>query len=485
MEQYQLFINGEFIDNGDREMMDVVDPSTEEVISQVPKATPEDVQAAVDAAYEAEKEWKKVPAVERAGYVKEIAALVRENADALAQVIMQEQGKTWGLSHVESNFTADYMDYMAEFARRIEGEVIESDAPNENIFLMKEPIGVAAGILPWNFPFFLIARKMAPALVAGNTIVIKPSSDTPNNAFEFAKLVEKSHLPKGVFNLISGSGSTVGNGLAGNPKVGIVSMTGSVEVGSKIMAAAADNITKVSLELGGKAPCIVMPDADLDLAAKAIYDSRVDNTGQVCNNAERVYVHEDVADEFTDKITQLMANTKYGPVFENKEFDMGPLINKKQLEQLDAAVKHAVEQGATLILGGEPDTEVGSGRGFFYKPTVLTNCTQDMDIMHLETFGPVLPICTFKTMDEALEYANDCEYGLTSSIFTSNNDYMMRACNELEFGETYVNRWHFEGMQGFHQGVKKSGIGGADGKHGFEEYLQTHICYIDYDTNKQ
>ena len=484
MKQYKLFIDGKFV-NGKREMIQVINPSTEEVISEVPKATAKDVQAAVDAAARAEVSWKKTPAIERAGYVKEIAALVRKNADFLAQIIMEEQGKTWGLAHVEANFTADYMDYMAEFARRIEGEVVQSDAPNENIFLKKEPIGVAAGILPWNFPFFLIARKMAPALVAGNTIVIKPSSDTPNNAFEFAKLVAKSHLPHGVFNLISGSGSTVGSGLAGNPKVGIVSMTGSVEVGEKIMEAAAKNVTKVSLELGGKAPAIVMADADLDLAAKAIFDSRVDNSGQVCNNAERVYVQESVAEEFTKRIVKLMKATKYGPVFKSKDYDMGPLINKKQLENVDAAVKNAVKQGAKVLCGGSPDTKVGGGKGYFYKPTVLSDCKQSMDIMHDETFGPVLPICTFKTMDEAIKDANDCEYGLTSSIFTSNTDYMMRACNELEFGETYVNRWHFEAMQGFHAGIKKSGIGGADGKHGFEEYLQTHICYIDYNLKKQ
>lgn len=485
MKEYQLFIDGKFVDNGDREMFDNIDPSTEEVVSRVPKATEDDVNAAVDAAYEAQKEWAKLPAVQRAAYVTKIAAGIRAKADFFAEIIMEEQGKTRGLATVEANFVPDYMDYMAGFARHIEGEVIESDAPNENIFLYKEPIGVAAGILPWNFPFFLVARKMAPALVAGNTIVIKPSSDTPNCAYEFAKIVEESGLPHGVFNMITGSGSVVGDSLSGNPKVGIISMTGSVEVGASIMATAAKNITKVSLELGGKAPTIVMADANLDLAAKAIYDSRIGNTGQICNNAERCYVQESVAEEFTAKLLALFEATKYGPVFNDDGFDMGPLINKKQVQNVDACVKKAIEQGAKVLCGGEPDTEVGGGKGFFYKPTLLGDCTQDMDIMHFETFGPVLPICTFKTLDEAIEYANDCEYGLASSIFTQNLDVMMRACNEIKFGETYVNRWHFEAMQGFHQGVRKSGIGGADGKHGFEEYLQTHVCYIDYDTNKQ
>ena len=237
--------------------------------------------------------------------MREISHAIRQNKDMLARTIVEEQGKILPLAEVEVSFTADYMDYMAEFARRYEGEIIQSDRANENIMLFKMPIGVIAGILPWNFPFFLIARKMAPALVTGNTIVFKPSSETPNNAFEFAKLVAKSSLPKGVFNLVSGAGSVVGKALASHPKVGMVSLTGSVGAGVAIMRAAAENVTKVSLELGGKAPAIVMQDADLDLAAKCIRDSRVINTGQVCNCAERVYVQESVAEKFGDEGNQV------------------------------------------------------------------------------------------------------------------------------------------------------------------------------------
>ena len=486
MKQYQLYINGKFVDE-EREMFDVINPSNGEVVAQAPKATEADVAAAVDAAYEAQKEWAKLPSTERAEWVRKIGKAVGEKVDFFAHVIAEEQGKTLGLSTVEANVFATYCEYMAQWALRIEGEVIDSGANNEMVILKKEPIGVAAGILPWNFPFFLIARKMAPALVAGNTIVIKPSSDTPCNAYEVMKIIDELGVPAGVINMVTGPGATVGNGLAANPKVGIVSMTGSVEVGAAIMAAASQNITKVSLELGGKAPVIVMADADLDLAAKAIFDSRVGNSGQICNNAERIYLQEDIAEEMTAKLVELMENTKYGDVLTDTDmtFDMGPIINEKQLLDIDAKVKHAVEQGAVVLCGGEIDTERNGGKGWYYKPTVLGNCTQDMDIMHIETFGPVLPLCTFKTMDEAIEMANDCEMGLASSIFTQNVDYMMRACNEIKFGETYVNRWHFESIQGFHAGCRKSGIGGADGKHGFEEYLQTHVCYIDWNTDKQ
>lgn len=485
MQQYQLYINGEFIDNADRDMIDVIDPSTEEVIGQVPKATPADVDAAVNAAYEAQKSWGKLPAIERANYVRKVSDALKDKVDFFTELLEREQGKNPALAAIEAGFVPAYMDYMCEWARRIEGEVIESDDPHETVILKKMPIGVAVGILPWNFPYFLIARKMAPALVAGNTIVLKASSDTPMVTYEFTKILHECGLPKGVFNVVSGSGSTVGNALCDNPKVGIVSMTGSVEVGATIMEHCAKNITKVSLELGGKAPAIVMADADLEKAAQCIVDSRVGNTGQICNQAERVYVQESVAEEFTKIVLEKMAKIRSGIPYADPTCDMGPMINRAQVEAVHERVQRAVKQGATLALGGDFDTEVNGGKGFFYKATVLTGCTQDMDIMHEETFGPVLPICTFKTMDEAIEYANDSEFGLASSIYTQNLDYMMRAINEIHFGETYVNRWNFEAMNGFHQGVRKSGLGGDDGKHGFDEFMESHICYISYDGNKQ
>jgi lactaldehyde dehydrogenase/glycolaldehyde dehydrogenase len=480
MKSYQMFINGEFVANRSGKMIPVINPATETMISEVPEGTREDINDAVEAAEQAQKSWAKLPAIVRAGYIKEIAQGIRANAEDIARVIAEEQGKILPLARVEANFTADYMDYMAEFARRYEGEIIESDRPNENIFLFKRPIGVIGGILPWNFPFFLIARKLAPALVTGNTIVIKPSRETPNNAFEFAKIVAKTSLPKGVFNLVSGAGSVVGNALAGHPKVGMVSFTGSVEGGIAIMRAAAENVTKVSLELGGKAPAIVMKDADLDVAVKSICDSRIINTGQVCNCAERVYVHESIAAQFIEKMAVAMKNVKYGNPLEDADIDMGPLVSKQQLEQVEAAVAQAIKDGATVVVGGK---RANRERGFYFEPTVLTNCKQHTDIMQKETFGPVLPIATFKDLDEAIDLANDSDFGLTSSIYTQNLDVAMRACKEIKFGETYVNRENFEAMQGFHAGWRKSGIGGADGKHGLEEYLQTHVVYMQYNQN--
>ncbi len=273
MKKYQMYIDGKFID--DVADVPVYNPSTLEVLSYIPHATRQQTDEALQVAQKAQVSWEKVSAVERGSYLHKIADKIRENAQFLAETITKEQGKLIDLALVEVNFTADYLDYMAEWARRYEGEIIQSDRPNEMMFLHKLPIGVISGILPWNFPFFLIARKFAPAMITGNTIVIKPSSETPNNAFEFAKIVDEVGLPKGVFNLVSGRGSEVGHELSSNPIVGMVSLTGSVEAGAKVMEEAATNIIKVNFELGGKAPAIVCKDANIDDAVEHIKNSRI------------------------------------------------------------------------------------------------------------------------------------------------------------------------------------------------------------------
>ena len=367
MRSYQMFIDGEFV--GASKQIPVVNPSTTETIAEVPSGTEADANLAVLAAERAQRKWRELPAINRAGYLREIAQGIRQNRKDLADTIAEEQGKILSLAQVEVDFSADYIDYMAEFARRYEGEIIQSDRPGENILLYKMPIGVIAGVLPWNFPFFLIVRKMAPALVTGNTIVIKPSSETPANACAFAQIVAETSLPKGVFNLVTGPGSVVGNALAKHPAVGMVSLTGSVEGGVAIMHAAADNVTKVSLELGGKAPAIVMKDADLELAVTAIRASRIINTGQVCNCAERVYVHESVAAEFIDRMTVAMEKTVVADPFD-AEVEMGPLVSETQLENVDAAVKRAMTGLPThngwQALRGSQRLELPT--------TVLTNC---------------------------------------------------------------------------------------------------------------
>ena len=470
-----MYINGKFCESRSGKWIDVLNPSTEEVISRQPEGTIEDVNEALDAAKAAQKSWAKVPIIERAAYLRKLADGIRARREEFIDIIMREQGKTLTWATVEVDVTAEYFDYMASFARHIEGEIIPSDRPNETILLTKKPIGVVAGILPWNFPFFLIARKAGAALIAGCTIVIKPSQLTPENCTTFAEVVDQSGLPAGVINIVTGKGSVIGNEMAGSPKIDIVSVTGSVSAGESIMAAASKNITKVSLELGGKAPAIVCKDADLEKAAQWIVDSRIGNNGQICNNAERVYVQKEVKAAFTKILVEKMKAVKVGDPCQDHSVDMGPLVEARALESVTAKVAHAIEQGAELLCGGH---RVGD-KGYFYAATVLDDCRQDMDIIHEETFGPVIPLVEFDTVDQAIAYANDCEYGLASSVFTNDINIATKVARELEFGETYINREHFEAMQGFHAGVKKSGIGGADGKHGIEEYLVTHVTYLD------
>lgn len=467
------YIGGQFVSTQSGALIDVLNPSTEEVISRQQSSDVNDVEAAVAAARAAQKAWGARPAIERAAYLTKIARLIERDQEKFTLMLMHEQGKTRSWASIEVGATISYFDYMATFARHIEGEIVPSDNPGETILVSRKPIGVVAGILPWNFPFFLIARKAGAAMIAGCTIVLKPAQLTPQVCYEFCKLADEAGVPAGVVNMITGRGSVIGDALSSHPGIDIVSVTGSVGAGESIMKAAATNITKVSLELGGKAPVIVFPDADLDLAAQAIIDSRIGNNGQICNNAERLYIHKSVKEELTAKLLEKFKAVRVGDP-DSGDVDMGPLVEKRALESVEAKVKNAIEQGAKVLCGGH---RVGE-RGYFYAATLLDDCRQDMDIVHEETFGPVLPIVEWEDEAEVLAWANDCEYGLASSIFTNDLNTAARFVRGLEFGETYINRFHFEAIQGFHAGVKKSGIGGADGKHGVDEYLRTHVTYL-------
>ncbi|NLR93641.1 aldehyde dehydrogenase [Flammeovirga sp. SR4] len=474
MKTYQQYIAGSFFSSANH--IEVLNPCTEEVIALAPRGTKEDADKAVAAAKAAQVEWGLLPAVARAEYLKKMAQVIRDNRVFLAETLASEQAKVMGLAQVEIDVTAVYFDYYAGLARSYEGEIIQSDRPNEQMMLHKLPIGVAVGICPWNFPFFVMARKIAPSLLTGNACVVKVSEETPMVCFEFARLIENIGLPTGILSILTGYGHEVGQALSENPDVGIISLTGSVGAGQKVMEAAAKNITKVSLELGGKAPAIVCKDADLDLAVKAIVASRVIFSGQVCNCAERVYVEEEVYDEFMTKLLPAMKAVRVGDARTDDKADMSAQINKTQLMKIDSMVKRAVEQGGDVLLGGRASTNFS--KGYYYEPTVIVNVEQDHEIMQDETFGPILPVMKVSSFDQALDYANDSDYGLTSSIYTNDINKVLRATKELRFGETYVNRENFEAIQGFHAGFRKSGIGGADGKHGLEEYLQTKVMYI-------
>ncbi|WP_422122475.1 aldehyde dehydrogenase [Planococcus sp. X10-3] len=483
MQKHQLYVNGKYIDSTGDDWIDVINPATEEIISQIPKGNEKDVDKAVESAFQAQQAWELTPNIERGKIVRRLGDEIAKKRDTFIDLLQEEQGKDYELASGEVDLAIDYFRYMSEWARRIEGEIVPSDRPNENIFIYKKPIGVVAGIIPWNFPVFILARKVATALVTGCTIVIKPSQQTPNTAMEFTKIIDAmDDIPAGVYNVVTGTGSEIGNALAAHKKVQLITMTGSVEAGTKVMEAAAQNITKVNLELGGKAPAIVTQNADLDLAAKAITTSRLANAGQACTNAERLYVHESVAEELTEKLIQAFESKKLGNPRKDKNVEMGPLISQDRLETVESMVKQAVAQGAAVATGGER-TDIESG--FFYKPTILTNVSHDSEIIREEIFGPVLPITTFKTLDEAIEKANDTIFGLSSSVYTDDLNEAMRVVNEMKFGETYVNRENFEAVQGYHAGMRQSGLGGADGKHGMEDFLATQVVYMQYKNAKQ
>ncbi len=473
MPDYLLYIDDTFRPSSQNGVIEVINPATEEVFATVACATNEDVNEAVAAAKRAQPGWAKLPAIERGRALRALASSFREHTEELAGVLMREQGKVRSLARGEVSAAADYLDFTAEWSRRYEGEILQSDRHGENIFMFTMPLGVVAGILPWNYPLFLLVRKLAPALLTGNTIVIKPSEETPINACIVGKLAQEVGIPRGVVNILPG-GRDVGEAICHHRDVRLISLTGSVETGKRIMAAASTHVARVSLELGGKAPCIVMDDADIALAVRCIRDSRIHNAGQVCNCSERVYVHHKRLDEFNTRLVEAMRQVRFGDP-QDESMDYGPLINGTRREAVARLVREAVYDGAELLTGG------GFGpypRGYYFEPTVLGQCTQGMRIVREEAFGPVLPIVAFDDLDEALALANDSEYGLTSSMYTQNLDVAMRASNELQFGETYINREHSEAIQAFHSGWKQSGIGGADGKYGLLEYTQRRVVYM-------
>ncbi|WP_276167027.1 aldehyde dehydrogenase [Zobellia alginiliquefaciens] len=477
IKEYQLFIDGKWVTSTSGKTIDIVNPTTEEVVARVQNGTVEEAQQALNAADKAQKEWKKLPARSRADLLYKLANEIKANSDYLAELLVKEQGKLLKVAKGEVAVTASFIEYACEGARRIEGDIIPSDNPNEQIWIQKIPRGVVVAITAWNFPLALAGRKLGPALVAGNTIVIKPTSETPLATLELGNLAKKVGIPDGVINILTGPGRAMGNALVESPITKMVTMTGSTPVGQSIARAAAQNLTHVQLELGGKAPFIVFEDADIDAAVDSALHSRFDNCGQVCTCNERMYVHEGVYDTFMEKFIAKTKAIKVGdPMLDDT--DMGPKVNASELKHMEHLVAVSLEEGATLATGGKKLEGKAFEKGFWFEPTVLTNVTQDMTIVHEESFGPILPVLKFKTFEEVIGYANDCEYGLAAMVFTNNMNTIMKCNDELEYGEIYVNRGHGEQHQGFHNGYKLSGSGGEDGKYGFEQYMEKKTFYI-------
>lgn len=478
--QTALFIDGEWKKSQSDETIEVFNPATEEVAGVVPSATESEVDEAMQAARDAYKDWMLTPAPDRGDLMRDVAEVMENNVDEIAELIVREQGKPMEQARGEVLSSVDMAEYMAEWDRRIEGDIVPGDFDREKLSLERRPHGVIGAIIPWNYPVALFIRKFAPALVAGNTMVAKPSSNTPLATVKLVELIDEMvDIPDGVINLITGHGSTVGDAIVTHDEVDMVTMTGDTGTGKAIYRSAADSLTPVSLELGGKAPAIVWHDANLDAAVDDILTARIANTGQVCTCAERIYVHEDVADEFTDQFVTAMQNVEIG--YPEDDPDMGPQVSREELDSTKEAVKKAKSQGAQVLTGGDVPSGDQFTDGFWYEPTVLSNVTQDMDVMQEEVFGPVSPIVEVDSMDQAIEYANDSKYGLSSYLFTNNYELVNRVIDELEFGETYVNRSIGESWQGHHIGWDESGLGGEDGKYGFLKYTQLKTIYHNYE----
>lgn len=478
MKNYNLFINGQWVNSTSNSTDNIINPTNETIVGTVQNGTAEDAHAALVAAEQAQKEWRKTPARQRADILRKFCAEIRANAERLAQLTTAEQGKLLKVARFEIEVTCSFIEYACEWARHIEGDIVPSDNPNEQIWIQKVPRGVVVAITAWNFPVALAGRKIGPALIAGNAVVVKPTPEAPMATLELCNLAKKAGIPDGVLNMVTG-GVEVGKALVTSPITKMVTMTGGTPTGQAIFRSAADNLTHLQLELGGKAPCIVFEDADLDIAVAGALHSRFDNCGQVCTCNERMYVHEDIYDVFMEKFLAAVDGLKMGdPTLEDT--DIGPKTNLVGVEHLEKMVADSVAKGAIISRGGQRPTGGIYDKGFWFEPTILENVTQDMTIVHEELFGPVLPVVKFNSFDQAIEYANDSEFGLAAMIFTKDMNKIMRSFQELEFGEIYINRGHGEQHQGFHNGLKLSGTGGEDGKYGFEQYLEKKSVYVKY-----
>jgi succinate-semialdehyde dehydrogenase / glutarate-semialdehyde dehydrogenase len=468
MQHYNMIINGEQI-GSDPSKRDVTNPATSEVIATIPNGGKKEAASAVDAAHGAFKDWSQYSAYERSELIRKWYDLIDENKEDLARTMTMEQGKPLKEALGEIQYANGFISWYAEEGKRVYGEQIPATQRNKRLFVHKQPVGVVAVITPWNFPAAMITRKVAPALATGCTVVIKPANQTPLTALKMALLAEEAGIPKGVINVVTGDSKSIGEAWMEDTRVRKLTFTGSTEVGKVLMKGSADTVKKISLELGGHAPVIVMADSDLDKAVDGVIASKFRNAGQTCICSNRVYVHESIVDSFTEKLLEKVKDLIVGNGLEDG-VDIGPLIDENAIEKVQKHVEDAVNKGASIAYGGK-----GKG-GLYFEPTVLTNVTDDMLCMKDETFGPVAPITTFKTEDEAIGRANDSIYGLAAYVFTENITQGIRISEQLEYGIVGLNDGMPSTPQAPFGGFKQSGLGREGGHHGIEEYLE--VKYI-------
>jgi aldehyde dehydrogenase (NAD+) len=472
LESADLLIDGERRPASDGATLITKNPATAEPLAEVPSASEADVDDAVAAARKAFREWRDVMPDERGRLVHRVATEIREHTEELARLESADQGKP--LSQAESDIegAASYFEYYAGAADKLEGKSIPV-GPDQVDYTVREPYGVSGQITPWNFPGNLFARGVAPALVAGNAVVVKPAEQTPLSTIRLAELCEKAGLPEGLVNVVTGYGEPTGQALAEHGDVDQLTFTGSVPTGKHIMRTAADSVTPVTLELGGKNPAIVFPDADLDNAAEWIATGIFTNVGQICSAADRVLVHESVHDELLDRLVEIVEGYAIGAGLEDP--DIGPLVSEEQFEKVAEYLEIGRSEGAEVVTGGETIDRPG----YFIEPTIFANVERTSQIACEEIFGPVLATLSFSETSEAVSIANDSDYGLVAGVFTNDLARAHRLTQRIEAGNVYVNKWFGDTNQTPFGGYKQSGIGREKGLEALESYLQTKNVAID------
>lgn len=476
--EYKLFINGEWVESSADETFDDINPATLEIIGKPHKASEEDVKSAVDSAEDAFDSWSSTPAPQRAKILFHAARLLEERKEELSRLLTVEMGKVLKEARGDVQEAIDIAYYAAGEGRRLFGETTPSELPEKFCMTLRRPIGVVGLITPWNFPIAIPAWKIMPALIAGNALVLKPASDTPVMSIELVKILEKAGLPKGVLNLVMGEGNKVGGAIVHNKKIRAVSFTGSLETGKWIMSEAGKDMKRVSLELGGKNPIIVMDDANLDLAIDGVIWGAFGTTGQRCTAASRVIVHEKILPAFQKRLVERTKKLRLGNGLD-EAVDVGPVINSSQLQKIAKYVEIGKNEGALLALGGKT---VKPLPGYFFEPTIFTDVSPDMRIAREEIFGPVLSLISAANLDEAIHIANSVEYGLSSSIYTENIKNAFKAIEKIEAGITYINASTI-GAE-IHLpfgGVKSTGNGTREGgTTAIEEFTEIKTVYVDY-----
>ena len=471
-----LYIGGKWRKSSDNQRFDVIDPATEKKVASVASATPEDAIAAVDAAHAAFEGWAAKKPRERGEILRKAFELIIRDAERLAKLITVENGKALSDSRAEVAYAAEFFRWNAEEAVRNLGQMSRAPSSGARIVVQHKPIGVAVLVTPWNFPAAMATRKIGPALAAGCPVVLKPASDTPLTMLALMPILEEAGVPGGVVNVIpSRSSGKVVSAMLHDPRVRIVSFTGSTEVGRKLLHEAADNVVKPAMELGGNAPFIVFEDADLDAAIEGAMIAKMRNMGEACTSANRFYVHEKVHDEFAKKLTAKMSALKMGNGLD-EGVTLGPLVNEDGRQKVMSLVEDAVKKGAKVLTGGKrPD-----GPGFFYPATVLTDVPDTAAMLRDEIFGPVASIQTFKSEDEVIRRANDTEYGLVAYLYTKDLSRGMRVSEKLDFGMIGLNRGLVSDPAAPFGGMKQSGIGREGAHEGLMEFLETQYVSVNW-----